>query len=119
MHGFEKYLKKLTELFDVSPIESGGITKILVYSVWGINALIFLGKDIDFTPDFCGAPHSCIHSSLCTALKKVSSTDLYIEHFTFVSESQFVVISSYDYELPVHDVIPLPRDRSPPVKPFS
>lgn len=115
----EKYIKKLAGFFDISPIESGGIAKLLVYGLWGINALLFLGKDIDFTPEFVSTSGSSHLSIQCTVLKKVSNSDLYIENFTFVKVYNIVVLLPYDYELPILDVITLPRDRSPPAALFS
>ena len=119
MHRLLKYFNKLAVLFDISPFDTGGITKLLVYIIWGSNALLFLGKDINFTPEFFNAGNNSEYSIQCTVLKKVSSTDLYIENITFVKVSNIVVILPYDYELPILDVITLPRDRSPPSQLFT
>lgn len=114
-----KYFNKLSNFLDISPIEPGGITKLLIYALWGINALLFLNKDIGFTPEFNDPTSSSGQSIQCTVLKKVTTTDLYIENYTFVKVSNFVFIFPYDYELPILDVITLPRDRSPPSQLFS
>jgi hypothetical protein len=119
LHRLFKYYNKLADFFDISPIDTGGITKLLVYALWGINALLFLGKDINFTPESYYAGYNSVQSIQCTVLKKVSTTDLYIENFTLVKVSNIVVILPYDYELPILDVITLPRDRSPPSRLFT
>jgi hypothetical protein len=94
------------------------MAKLLIYAIWGINALLFLGKDINIAPEHFFTKNSN-ESIQCTILKKVSTADLYIENITFVKIQHVVVILPYDYELPILDVITLPRDRSPPPKLFS
>jgi hypothetical protein len=119
LHRLIKYFNKLANIFDISPIDTGGITKLLVYIIWGSNALLFLGKDINIAPEFFNAGSNSVLSIQCTVLKKVSNTDLFINNFTFVKVSNIVVILPYDYELPILDVITLPRDRSPPSQLFT
>jgi hypothetical protein len=114
-----KYFYKLSNFLDISPIEPGGITKLLVYALWGLNALLFLNKDIGFTLEYNDYISSSGQSIQCTVLKKVTTTDLYVEFYTFVKVSNYVVILPYDCELPILDVITLPRDRSPPSQFFS
>ncbi len=115
---FSKYFGRYIHKFDISPIESGGLTKFIIYAVWSINALLFLCKDINLNPEFFFS-HNSKESIQCTILKKVSTADIYIEDITFVKTQHVVVILPYDYVLPILDVITLPRDRSPPSKLFS
>ena len=119
MHKTEKYITHIFKLFDISPIDSGGITKLLVYILWGTNALLFLCKDINFVPEISDTYYKSEQSVQCTVLKKISNTDVYIENSAFVNVCNFVIILHYDFELPIHEVITLPRDRSPPSVLFS
>ena len=108
------HIRRLLNKFDVSPIESGGISKLLVYVIWGINALVFLGKDLIIDHNSCTIYNDCC--SVCTVTKKISTADLYVESISFINTTYFIVISSFDYELPSYDVITVIRDRSPPHK---
>jgi hypothetical protein len=107
-----RYIRKLFSRFDVSPIESGGITKTVVFVIWGINALFFLGKDLIIEHNSSSIYSDCC--SVCTVTKKISTADLYVESISFINTTYFIVISSFDYELPSYDVITVIRDRSPP-----
>jgi len=109
-----RHIQKLFNRIDVSPIESGGISKLLVYVIWGINALVFLGKDLIIEHNNFTVYNDCC--SVCTVTKKISTADLYAESITFINTTYFIVISSFDYELPSYDVITVIRDRSPPQK---
>jgi hypothetical protein len=119
LHRLEKYLNWLIRFFDISPLETGGMVKILVYALWGFNALLFLGKDIDFTCEQLNFSAGKSITIQCTVLKKVSNTDLYVENFTVVKQTIYVVILPDDYILPICDVISQPRGRSPPYILFS
>jgi hypothetical protein len=111
-------LYKAVSGFNISPFGPGGLSKLLVYAVWGINALLFLSKDIDFKSENY-SPGSCSYETQCTVLKKIAETDLYIGNFTLLKVSPIVLIFPCDYELPLFDVITFPKDRSPPSLFFS
>jgi hypothetical protein len=111
-------LYKAVSNFNVSPIGPGGLSKLLIYAFWGINALLFLGQDINFeSKNF--SPGVDSYTTLCTILKKIADTDLYVGNFTLLEVSPIVVILPCDYDLPLYDVITIPKDRSPPSLLFS
>ena len=118
MFRLAKYLYKAVSKFNVSPIGPGGLSKLLIYAFWGINALLFLGQGIDFESKNI-PPGADSYTTQCTILKKVADTDLYIGNFTLLKVSPIVVILPYDYDLPLYDVITIPKDRSPPSLLFS
>lgn len=118
MYRLAKYLYKAVFNFNVAPIGPGGLSKLLVYAFWGINALLFLGQEINFeSKSFSPGIHS--YQSQCTVLKKVADKDLYVENFTLLEISPIAVIFPYDCNLPLYDVITIPKDRSPPSLLFS
>ncbi len=118
MFRLAKYLYKAVLKFNVSPIGPGGLSKLLIYAFWGINALLFLGQGIDFeSKNIPTGPDS--YTTQCTILKKIADTDLYIGNITLLKVSPIAVILPCDCNLPLYDVITLPRERSPPSLLFS
>ncbi len=80
MNILNKYLNKLVKGFNISPVDSGGALRILIYIVWSINVIAFLGYDFSFYSDNfdTNIPN---HAIYCTVLKKVKSVDLHLENF--------------------------------------
>jgi hypothetical protein len=108
-----KYLFKFCKSFDISPIDSGGLSKSLLYLVWGLNLTAFAGSDL--VKDNQYQPPSDRNGSIIyTVEKKVTAKDLYTESIELVNSTFFVVISSYDYEVPQFDVLIIPTGRAPP-----
>jgi hypothetical protein len=108
-----KYLYKFCKSFDISPIDSGGLSKSLLYIVWGLNLVAFAGSDLVRDEQFYFSSNQ--HGSIIyTVEKKVSAKDLYTENIELISSTYFIVISSYDYEVPQFDVLIVHRGRSPP-----
>jgi hypothetical protein len=108
-----KYLFKFCKSFDVSPIDSGGLSKSLLYIIWGLNLAAFAGSELVHETDFqsyTGNNGSIIY----TVEKKVSVKDYYTENIVLIKSTYFIVISSYDYEVPQFDVLIIPTGRSPP-----
>ena len=118
MNRLAKYLYKAVLKFNVSPIGPGGLSKLLVYAFWGINALLFLGQGINLESKSF-SPRTDSYTTQCTILKKVADTDLYVGDFTLLNVSPITVILPYDCNLPLYDVITIPKDRSPPSVLFS
>lgn len=118
MNRLAKYLYKAVFNFNISPFGPGRFSKLLVYTLWGINALLFLSKDIDFKSENY-SPGIYSYETQCTVLKKVAETDLYIGSFTLLKVSPIAVLLPYDCNLPLYDVITIPKDRSPPSLFFS
>jgi hypothetical protein len=108
-----KYYIFLKKGFNISPLDTGGAVRLLLYAVWGFNVLIFLSHDFsDYSEKTdSGKPD---HSIYCTVLKKAKSVDIHIVNFKFVGSTQFVVILPQNYELPANEVTFSPNERSPP-----
>lgn len=108
-----KYLFKFCKSFDISPIDSGGLSKSLLYIIWGLNLSAFAGSDLvhDDQVQNTGTQHGSI---IYNVEKKVSAKDLYTESIELVSSTYFIVISSYDCEVPQFDVLIVPTGRAPP-----
>jgi hypothetical protein len=108
-----RLLYKFFRSFDISPIDAGGLSKPVIYLIWGLNFTAFIGADLlaenDYNPT---TDYKCC--SVCTFEKKISPFDLYTESIELVNDNCFIVISSYDYEVPQFDVLIVHRGRSPP-----
>lgn len=113
LHRAVKYLYKFCRSFDVSPIDSGGLSKAFLFIVWGLNLVAFAGSDLvhEVPGQSSCAPYGSISY---TAEKKVTVKDLYTESIELISSTYFIVISSYDYEVPQFDVLIVPTGRAPP-----
>ena len=108
IHHVRSFIRRL----DVSPLCPGGLSKEVIILFWGINAVLFLGSgfhDIYFSAHSDGL-------AFCTVAKKVSKSDLYTEDTQIVHFSEYIIISSYDFELPHFDAIVIPTQRAPPIK---
>lgn len=109
-----KYPKKFLREFDVSPFDSDNSLRLLIYIVWGFSALMFLGNDYSNAADKFSYPDNSGQTISCTVLKKVITLDIYVEHFTFIKTSQFVIISPLNYELPSTEFVTPLCARAPP-----
>jgi hypothetical protein len=116
---FLKYINKVYKNFDISPLNCGGIPKIFIYIIWGLNAVIFLDEDIIFKHIANDSLQQVSTNSSCTVLKKVKADADLSKHIEIVSSIEFVVISSYDYELVKYDVDLNHSSRGPPAKELS
>jgi hypothetical protein len=98
--------------FDISPIDHGGLSKFFMFIIWGLNAIIFIGEYNCEEQKHCSANYdNCI---VCTVTKKITKAELYIENTFLIDSREFIIISSYDFEIPQHDVIIKPTGRAPP-----
>jgi hypothetical protein len=116
VHKLFAHIGKIFRKVDVSPIDSGGISKTLIFIVWGINALVFLGEDLITGHQYLYSSCNGNYSATCTITKKISTADLYTESINLVKPASFIVISSYNYEIPSYDVRTIIHDRSPPLE---
>jgi len=118
MTGLYKYLEKTMNGFNISPFGSGSIIKLLIYTVWGFNVLIFLSHDFSFSSCdiYVFKTSHCIN---CTVLHKVKSAYIHLEHFKVKNNTPFIVIRPDNYKVPSYDVVIQPNERAPPVKIFS
>lgn len=49
-----KYIGKFAGRIDISPFSKGGIIKLIIYFTWGLNASLFMQKDLHHSQDFAG-----------------------------------------------------------------
>jgi hypothetical protein len=49
-----KYIGKIANKIDISPFSQGGIIKLIIYFTWGINASMFMLKDLHAVQDYSG-----------------------------------------------------------------
>jgi hypothetical protein len=49
-----KYFSKFVKKFDISPFSRGGIIKLIIYFTWGLNASMFMMKDMHVSQKFAG-----------------------------------------------------------------
>ena len=113
MRILNKYLIKPAKRFNISPVDSGGALRILIYAVWSINVLAFLGYDFSFYSDNFDTGSSN-HAIYCTVLKKVKNIDLHLENFKLVSTNHFIVIQPVNSELHSSEFEIFPSERGPP-----
>jgi hypothetical protein len=113
MRKIYKYITHACSNLDVSPITPGGFSKELIIIFWGINAVVFLANGM--TCDFVKNRFED-GTTVCIETKKISKADFYTEEFQLVNTSQYIVIYSFNAEVPEYDVIIIPSGRSPPVK---
>ena len=112
-----QYLKKSTNGFNISPLGSGSIVKLLIYGLWGFNILIFLSHD--FSSSEIIYPCKTDHNKNCTVLHKVKNAYLHVEFFKVKNITPFIVIRQDNYILPSYEVIIQPNERAPPLSVFS
>ncbi|RPI18174.1 MAG: hypothetical protein EHM58_06515 [Ignavibacteriae bacterium] len=98
--------------FDISPIDTGGLSKFFIFLIWGLNAILFIGEDN--CDVFKNKVLASDNYTVCTLTKKISKAELYTETTLHINKRESVIISSYDTEIPCHDVILEPVGRSPP-----
>jgi len=108
-----RYLSRFCKSFDVSPIDSGGVSKSLLFVIWGLNLAAFAGSDLVHEAR-SQSYNDCNGSIIYTVEKKVTDKDLYVESIELVKSTYFIIISSYDYDVPQFDVLILPTGRAPP-----
>ena len=108
-----KYCFKHCRSFDISPIESGGLSKFFLYLIWGFNLAAFAGTALIQDNPFQQVNNNN-GSIIYNVEKKVSAKDFYTESIELINDSFFIVISSYDYEIPQFDVLIIPTGRAPP-----
>jgi hypothetical protein len=106
-----KYLFHLVRRIDVSPIDGGNVGKLMIFLLWGINALLFLGKDIineSFQCDFNTNCNSCISLEKFSPFEFSKTT---LDEFELPFYGNFF-LSNID--ITESFVINFVRDRGPP-----
>jgi hypothetical protein len=49
-----KNISKIAKKVDISPFSQGGIIKLIIYFTWGLNASMFMLKDLHAAQDYAG-----------------------------------------------------------------
>jgi len=118
MTGLYKHLKKFFSGFNISPLGSGSIIKLFIYSIWGFNVLIFLSHEFSFSTEYTCSCKSSNHIN-CTILHKVKCAYVHVEQFKVKNNTPFIVIQPDNFILPSYDVIVRPNERAPPYNIYS
>lgn len=112
-----KYIK-LFRRFDISPISGGNMSKVFLFTFWGINAIIFLSTSIGVEHNNHVSCKYCNGANYCTITKKLDIKNADTKLLELIKPVNFIIISSYDYEVPQYDVTIKPTGRAPPSMPF-
>jgi hypothetical protein len=99
--------------FDVSPITPEGVSKKLIIFFWGFNVGLFLANEFISECEYYYNDNSESYNE-CIVTKRILPKFVYIEQFDLVKPGFFVVVTSYDYEIPVYDVLTASTSRGPP-----
>jgi hypothetical protein len=106
-----KYLIKLCSKIDVSPIGGDTIFKGIIFLVWGINAVLYIGGDYS---SYTIAHNPGVTHKVCTYTQSFSPSILSNHNEITFHSSEIGTISSYDVELINESVKKIEHERGPP-----
>ncbi len=107
-----KYLIRIADKIDVSPIEGDTLFKVIIYLVWGLNAIFFIGRD---APPYIISHDADVTYKVSTSTQSFSPIILDDHNVIVFHSSEFGTISSYDVELINPGVTKFEHERSPPL----
>lgn len=106
-----KYLFKIYKRIDVSPIGGDTIFKGIIFLVWGINAVLYIGGDYSS----CTIEHNPgVTHKVCTYTQSFSPSILSNHNDITFHSSEIGTISSYDVKLSRASFKKIEHERGPP-----
>jgi hypothetical protein len=90
------------------------MSKFFLFTFWGINAILFLSSSIGIEQHKYCTNEYCKEVNLCTITKKLDAKNVDVKSYELIKPVNFIIISSYNFEIPEYDVTIAPTGRAPP-----